>query len=682
MSICETLALCATYIILGLLYIIGLCSFEARPLQTKASMSRTDSSLPKMGGASGHLPYDVVRQIANPDFTVRDIAHPNGFTMKLVDESPLVGGSKQRIIAQILRGVSDNVNEIIYAGPGTGYAQLAISYICKLLGLSATIFVDTDQRSQTRLTRNAQLLGAHINYFDPRVKGKRLMYIQKKAELYAAKSKRRYILPFGMMDGSSVKLYCNAFNPLRAILSPAPDRLWVVAGSGLIFSSLGAAFPNTKLMVVQVGKKIWPNQLDGFNHELFVSDLRFTDDIPDPHPPYDTLLNYDGKLWPFVLKYGKPGDAIWNTAGSAWTPDRINKVNNTARGMILKWAPIEARITEEALKRAYPFVTERLDPPLVMFENLKAEIKSKSWSGPEVVRDYGIDHYSIDGISNHFTESHRLDCVVNVKEKLSPRKFWETHRAKIGTAAFRMGRGTLDNFVPDWREAMRTMSAYKECTTFNPFILVGAIKRYFPNTHIRMLDPSMGWGDRLIGALACDIDEYVGFDPNIKLHGCYTKIAKTLGGRTRTTFIPAKFSRENLSKYKSGMDRDKGGMDRDQGGTLIPFDFAFTSPPYYNFEIYEGTESDIKKGYKEWLDDMYIQYLKDMVYLVKPGGYVMVSTSNIYGANIGDDTKRIVEEAGAEFVEICTFIHNYTRAYGILYPGTPRSLYVFKKPAN
>jgi DNA modification methylase len=120
-------------------------------------------------------------------------------------------------------------------------------------------------------------------------------------------------------------------------------------------------------------------------------------------------------------------------------------------------------------------------------------------------------------------------------------------------------------------------------------------------------------------------------------------------------------------------------IDRDESSTLIPFDFAFTSPPYYDFEIYEGTEADIKKGYQEWLDDMYIQYLKDMVHLVKPGGYVMVSTSNIYGANIGDDTKRILEDAGAEFVETCMFIHNYTNSYGILYPGTPRPLYVFKK---
>ena len=76
---------------------------------------------------------------------------------------------------------------------------------------------------------------------------------------------------------------------------------------------------------------------------------------------------------------------------------------------------------------------------------------------------------------------------------------------------------------------------------------------------------------------------------------------------------------------------------------------------------------------------MYIPYLQDMVSAVKKGGYIAVYTSNIYGSPIGDDTKKIIEKTGAQFIEIINFVNNYTNMYGIITKGKPRSLYIFKK---
>ena len=626
------------------------------------------------------VPYCEALQILNPKFIIKKIKHPNGFNMSVIDESHLLGGSKQRILAQKMYGLPYNINEIVYAGPRGGYAQIALTYSCGLLNKKCTIFIDAEQNEKAPLTENAKVLGAQIKYFDGSSSDKRLSYIQLKAEKYVAESSNRYLMPFGMFDDESLMLYTKIFSLLHYSIKKPPKRLWVVAGSGLIFTSLSKVFPNTKLMIVQVGKTIWPDQLVGINHEFFISDLPFYTDIQAPYPPYDTLLNYDAKLWPFVIKYGKPDDMIWNTAGAPANIIRIEKKND-AHKVLKSWKDVYLKTCldlDEAkaisLRKAgtnmknfdiqdMPYVYPYMKPPETMFKNLiKLTKKQDKLPDNTIVRDFGLNYYESDGLSNHFTERNRMLCTVNSKDKISPFEFWNKYRNKIAFNAFKLGRGHINDFKPDWNDGMRLLPNYKECTTFNPVILIRTIQKYFKTMKIRMLDPSMGWGDRLIGALACNIIEYVGFDPNVKLHDDYDKITM-LNKKTKTIFLPERFSINILNDKKIKTN----------------FDLAFTSPPYYNFEVYEGTQSDIKKEYKDWLDDMYIPYLQDMVSAVKKGGYIAVYTSNIYGAPIGDDTKKIIEKTGAQFIEIINFVNNYTNMYGIITKGKPRPLYIFKK---
>ena len=88
--------------------------------------------------------------------------------------------------------------------------------------------------------------------------------------------------------------------------------MWTVAGSAALLASFARVFPTTKFMVVQVGKKIWPDQLgatkaegDGeweftgpkrFEAELFVAPERFFE-VAKAQPPYPTVRTYDAKLW-------------------------------------------------------------------------------------------------------------------------------------------------------------------------------------------------------------------------------------------------------------------------------------------------------------------------------------------------------------------------------------------------
>ena len=64
-------------------------------------------------------------------------------------------------------------------------------------------------------------------------------------------------------------------------------------------------------MVVQVGKKIWDDQLELNRTTLIVSDEYFYDKA-EIQPPYPTVTTYDAKLWKYVLKHGENNDFIWN----------------------------------------------------------------------------------------------------------------------------------------------------------------------------------------------------------------------------------------------------------------------------------------------------------------------------------------------------------------------------------
>lgn len=287
--VCATLILLSPVILvyLGLLYMGDVQSF--------------------VGGVERDEPF-VLSQVTSDD----------GRVFNLIDESHLPGGSKQRVMFHLFKqpGWSD-YDEYIYAGPHIGYAQVALAYVCRKLGRKATVFIDISKDQHAPLTTLAKRLGANIVYYPRHRRGKRLKYIQEQSAKYVAGNPRRKLIPFGLNTPGVQDAYTHVLSPLRDAIKVTPKRIWVAGGSGLIFTTLGKLFPNTEIHVVQVGKKIWPDQMSVLptGSRLYVSPYKFNESYPDDIP-YNTPDNYDGKVWPFVLKYGQSGDWIWNTAGS------------------------------------------------------------------------------------------------------------------------------------------------------------------------------------------------------------------------------------------------------------------------------------------------------------------------------------------------------------------------------
>ena len=109
---------------------------------------------------------------------------------------------------------------------------------------------------------------------------------------------------------------------------------------------------------------------------------------------------------------------------------------------------------------------------------------------------------------------------------------------------------------------------------------------------------------RLSGAAAADnLDLYVAFDPNKRLRSGYTKIMKSFGlSTTEFTNEKIKFSNDfeiHSVPFEVGILKFNDNY----------FDLVFTSPPFFDYEIYNPENPN----YINWINDFYIPLVQQVI---------------------------------------------------------------------
>lgn len=278
---------------------------------------------------------------------------------------------------------------------------------------------------------------------------------------------------------------------------------------------------------------------------------------------------------------------------------------------------------------AFPFWSKSLENPKVMFNNLIEQpmIITRDDSGNNVlIRKYPEDYILCDHISNHFTEYERINCQFGNYD--TPLEAWN----KIKKDKQIKGLSYLDK-----RELV--YSNTKECNTFNVTFCLWLITSYTNNDAI-ILDPSSGWGDRLIAALASNALIYDGFDPNKKLQKGYKNIIKTLNKDTVASVKPIPFEEAIVkSNY---------------------YNIAITSPPYFDLEKYgtDTNQSIIKyPTYQDWLNKFYRVYILKMVSSLKSGGHLIIYIEDV----VSNGTKYNMREFTIKTVEETNLLKDFTK---------------------
>ena len=149
-------------------------------------------------------------------------------------------------------------------------------------------------------------------------------------------------------------------------------------------------------------------------------------------------------------------------------------------------------------------------------------------------------------------------------------------------------------------------------------------------------DPSMGYGGRLMGAIAAGVN-YIGTDPCVPTYAGLEKIRDEYG-----------HSHKKYVLLKQGSE------------TYIPtqnsLDFVFTSPPYLGHEQYgdEPEQSFNKfKQQDEWRNGFLLQTIKNAHTGLKPGKRAAFNVANVKSyKTFEEDTYDCMIEAGFKDIEI------------------------------
>jgi DNA methylase/HNH endonuclease len=136
----------------------------------------------------------------------------------------------------------------------------------------------------------------------------------------------------------------------------------------------------------------------------------------------------------------------------------------------------------------------------------------------------------------------------------------------------------------------------------------------------RVLDFCAGFGGRLLGFWASAAEEYIGIDPNTEIP--YTELLNFL--------LPFK------SKSARIITACAEDVNYEELGT---FDTIFTSPPYFNTEIYSTQPTQSSSRYttiEEWLNKFLFATLNKVIKVLAPSGTLLI--------NIKDSKKHAIVE--------------------------------------
>lgn len=153
-----------------------------------------------------------------------------------------------------------------------------------------------------------------------------------------------------------------------------------------------------------------------------------------------------------------------------------------------------------------------------------------------------------------------------------------------------------------------------------------------------VLDPTAGWGGRMLGAWALGID-YTGFDTNLEMMVAYNDMYEFLCDNYVRLFEP-----KIRMVWQDCLSYDF---------STIEYDFVLTSPPYVNMELYQHMspwESD-----EQFYTEFFIPLKSKCMKHIKPGGHVcfnispkMYDDALKYGLNPCDKEEDLIQQLGQQ----------------------------------
>ena len=268
--------------------------------------------------------------------------------------------------------------------------------------------------------------------------------------------------------------------------------------------------------------------------------------------------------------------------------------------------PYETPMTREEVQKA--------------FVKIPSLVPDKDAEG--VLREHWLSVQFANRITNRYSQVQRMKCRRKGHTD-SPYDVYVKNQERYNNLIER-ARGNPRELTKIRKDIFKKSP---NCSLFPISRVVYLMKYLFGDdlSSVKWLDMSAGWGDRLIAAIALGIMKYQGYDPNEDMNSAYQTIIEELGDKYR--------HRVNIEPFETSIQKTDS------------FDIAFTSPPFFDFEIYSeaGTQSTSKyRTVREWTKDFIIPYAQNAMNALRDGGYLVLYIEQ----HEHDYVTRLIEELG------------------------------------
>ena len=312
---------------------------------------------------------------------------------------------------------------------------------------------------------------------------------------------------------------------------------------------------------------------------------------------------------------------------------------------------------------------ETLIEMLLNFSETPLDISQINDSGPEV------QPILSSWVDDLLYQAKRINNVKSPDEALqSPDDIAKILEYVASKPKFYTG-DDISNVKSYFRNSQSSVVNASKVANFSPSAARKIYERYCPQFYATVLDYSSGWMARMLGCLTSPYQyQYIGIEPNTKLNQRLHDFSE---------WICKNLNRPNNTKlYIEGSEVFHPEL-------VNQVDISFSSPPYFNLEIYtdEQTQSANKNtSYIQWLHSYMIPTINNIYQYTKPNGIHIVNLKNLTTAGhepLLDDWIRACKLAGFKLVDATYLTHQSRRQFdknkSINFNADKEPIIIFKK---
>ena len=241
---------------------------------------------------------------------------------------------------------------------------------------------------------------------------------------------------------------------------------------------------------------------------------------------------------------------------------------------------------------------KQFKPKFINIKKIKRKIK-KFNNRFTILNEVYNEYKKYNDITDYFSQYCRARCIFNLRENKNILTLFQENKKNIYNKLLKKNQEINYFNIEEY-----LYKKYSQCTNFNITIMFSLLKIFKPKY---FLDFSAGWGDRLIGAIAYDCN-YLGIDPSNCMKTKYKKIINTLCPKNK---------RKNYNIINKGYEDVEIEKNK--------YDLVFTSPPFFDLEIYENTKKQSHKKFnsvKKWKNNFLFPSIKKSYDALKTNGYL------------------------------------------------------------